>query len=209
MDNSNNWNNTYKTTSPKEIPWNHEEIPEWFKGVIESGWVNPCSSLDIGCGLGNYANYLARLGFAVLGVDFSSEAIELAVKKYQNKNLRFVRSNVLEMDRVLDEEFDFIYDVSLLHHIKPEDRKTYLGQLISASKTNAQFLLCCFNEDEDMFAGQKEFYSTETSTVIYPLSESEIRELFSEDFIIEKFSNISFGKTSNRKRHLVLMRLKG
>ncbi|MEI7426328.1 MAG: methyltransferase domain-containing protein [Candidatus Moraniibacteriota bacterium] len=69
------WDKVY-AGNHNEIPWNFEEAPVWFQEIIQSGWVKPGKTLDVGCGLGNYANYLSSNGFDVLGVDFSQKAIE-------------------------------------------------------------------------------------------------------------------------------------
>ena len=47
-------------------------------GSYKSGMVRPCLAIDLGCGAGNYAVWLAGLGFAVTGVDSSPAAIRIA-----------------------------------------------------------------------------------------------------------------------------------
>jgi len=207
------WDRIYKESKPENIPWNFEEIPTWFTEMIESGWVKPCKTLDVGCGLGNYANYLATSGFDVVAVDFSEEAVIQARKKFEKSNLRFEVGCALELDSVLDvrnpEMFEFIIDISLLHHIKPEDREKYAQSLARVAKRGAKVLISCFSERDPVFAGQKIFLNPDSDTVTYVLSNEDIITTFEEMFDIEELAEVEFGKFSKignsmtRRRHLV------
>jgi len=198
------WNKIYQEQNPDEIPWNFEVIPDCFKRVIDSGWVKSCKTLDMGCGLGHYANYLVSLGFNVLAIDFSEQAVRLANDKYSNPNLSFKVLDALEISS-LNEKFDFVYEVSLFHHIAPRERKDYAEQIHAVTNPGSKVMICCFSETEKFFAGQKVFDNPETSTIMYPLSEKEIRDVFGKLFNIEKIEKINFGKSSDRERFLVLM----
>ena len=203
-DNCDIWDQTYLSNDPSDLPWNFEEIPEWFKAIIDSKWIKPCKTLDIGCGLGNYANYLASKRFNVLGVDFSHEAIERAQSKYASHLLKFKVGNALELYK-LRTKFDFIFEVSLLHHIKPEDRDVYAREIVSVSNKGAKILVCCFSDKESFFEGNKNFNNPETNTVTFPLSSEELTKTFGKYFTIEKVQELAFGKKSSRKRLLMLM----
>ena len=59
----------YKNMPLEKIPWNSETPPEALVELVESGKVKPCRAIDLGCGAGNYAVYLAGRGFEVTGID--------------------------------------------------------------------------------------------------------------------------------------------
>lgn len=63
--------------------------------------------LDLACGKGRHAIYLNQLGYNVLGVDLSSNSIEIA-KKNENENLKFA---VHDMRLPFDEKFDGIFNL--------------------------------------------------------------------------------------------------
>jgi 2-polyprenyl-3-methyl-5-hydroxy-6-metoxy-1,4-benzoquinol methylase len=67
--------------------------------------------LHLQCHFGMDTLSLARLGAEVTGIDFSSEAIELAksLSKSTGINARFICSNVYDVRKVLDEEFDIVF----------------------------------------------------------------------------------------------------
>ena len=68
----------YSEMSPADIPWNMDEPPQQLVDLVESGQVATCRTIDVGCGAGNYAVYLASKGFNVTGVDIALSAIALA-----------------------------------------------------------------------------------------------------------------------------------
>ena len=70
----------YRDTPLAGIPWNLPDPPELLVQLVESGQVSPCEAVDLGCGAGNYAVWLASKGFDVTGVDVSPRAVELAGK---------------------------------------------------------------------------------------------------------------------------------
>src|SRR5438445_410049 len=57
------------------LPW-HREAPALLRTVAERR--SPGRALDLGCGAGVHAVYLAQRGFFVVGVDFVPAALELA-----------------------------------------------------------------------------------------------------------------------------------
>ncbi len=120
INNIKNWDETYKIKRAN-LPWNLEQIPTWFKNNIEAIIENSKDILDIGCGEGNYARYIAKKGYNLTCVDFSKNAIERAKSLSKGKNLKFRRMNALTLSKI-KQKFDSAYEVSLFHHISPQDR---------------------------------------------------------------------------------------
>ena len=54
----------YRRMTPQQIPWNLEEPPEALVDLVNGARVQPCKAVDFGCGIGNYAIYLASRGFS-------------------------------------------------------------------------------------------------------------------------------------------------
>ena len=96
----------------EEIPWNIGTPPDALVELVESEKVKPCKAIDLGCGAGNYAIYLASIGFDVTGVDISPSAIRAAKENAKRKDIKchFLVADVLgNLDKV-KEIFDFAYD---------------------------------------------------------------------------------------------------
>src|SRR5512147_2591515 len=60
-----------------KTPWDRGARQE-LVALVESGRIQPGRALDLGCGVGANAIYLAQHGFEVTGVDFAKAAIEKA-----------------------------------------------------------------------------------------------------------------------------------
>ena len=72
----------YRELPLDRIPWNLEEPPELLVDLIQKRKIAPCDAVDIGCGCGNYAVWLAAQGFRMTGIDISPAAIALAAQLY-------------------------------------------------------------------------------------------------------------------------------
>jgi SAM-dependent methyltransferase len=176
----------YKRIPLNEIPWNIETPPKALVKLIESGKVSPCRTIDLGCGAGNYAVYLACKGFDVTGIDISPTAIALAKENAKKKGLKvkFITANVLgKLDRI-KRTFDFAYDWEVLHHIFPDKRKRYVENVHKILSPKGKYLSVCFSDKDTQFGGSGKFRETRLGTVLYFSSEDELRELFKPYFKI-------------------------
>ena len=85
------------------------EIKEVLKQISWKG----NKVLDVGCGTGLFAYNAAKRGAFVLGIDFSTEAIDIANSQYTHKNLKFQSMDVNE----IKEKFDVIVSNGTLEHM--------------------------------------------------------------------------------------------
>ena len=85
------------------------EIKEVLKQVSWKGK----KVLDVGCGTGLFAFNAAKKGAIVLGIDFSTEAIQIAQSQYVHKNLKFEATDVNK----IKDKFDVIVSNGTLEHM--------------------------------------------------------------------------------------------
>lgn len=86
------------------------------------------SVLDVGCGNGRLLEVLSDKNLNYLGVDNSLELIELAKKNYSNYDFKVV--DILELDKIITQKFDFVISVAVLHHLPGKElRQQALEQL--------------------------------------------------------------------------------
>lgn len=182
-----------------DIPWNQPAPPAALVELIESGKVSPCKAIDLGCGTGNYAIYLAGQGFDVTGVDISPKAIEIAKENARKKGVwcNFVVADLLGDFGQIGETFNFAYDWELLHHILPRQRTRYVENVNKLLNLKAKYLSVCFSEKDRQFGGKGKYRKTRLGTCLYFSSEDEIRKLFSSYFNILDLKTIEIsGKLS-------------
>ena len=112
----------YGETPPEDIPWNMEAPPKALVELIDAGQVQPCKTIDMGCGAGNYAIYLASVGFDVTSVDISPSAIALAEANAKRKGVscKFVAADVLGGLAEITETFEFGFHSSARSATKPD-----------------------------------------------------------------------------------------
>ena len=182
----------YRDIPLDKIPWNSESPPDALVTLVRSGKIRPCKTVDLGCGAGNYALYLAGRGFEVTGIDSSPTAIQIAQAnaRKQGAACRFIVANLLgDMHEVTD-TFDFAYDWEVLHHIFPEDRETYVKNVRKILNPGATYLSVCFSETDPQFGGKGKFRKTPIGTTLYFSSEPELRDLFSSHFTVRELKTI-------------------
>jgi SAM-dependent methyltransferase len=176
----------YQKTPLERIPWNVETPPAELVALVDSRAVTPCRAIDLGCGAGNYAVYLASRGFDVTGVDSAPTAIERAKENVRKKGVvcTFLVANVLGDLENVTGTFDFAYDWELLHHIFPEQRERYVANVHGLLNPKGRYLSLCFNENDPAFGGAGKYRRTPLGTVLYFSSLVELRALFDPCFMI-------------------------
>ncbi len=128
--------------------------PRWDTGVtppevvtlIENGSLKGTRALDLGCGTGTNAIYLARNGFQVVGVDFSPRAIATARDKAKREGVSadFHVGDVTRLD-FLQEPFDFVLDIGCFHSVAAERRQAYAAEMARLARPGALFMLYAFS----------------------------------------------------------------
>ena len=182
----------YGSLAPAEIPWNVERPPELLVELVTSRRVLPCPAVDLGCGAGHQAVWLAAQGFDVTGMDISSKALDLARRLAAARGVacRFVAADLLGDLREFESAFDFAYDWEVLHHVFPQDRPRYAANVHRILRPGARYLSVCFNEADPGFGGEGTYRTTPLGTTLYFSSEQELRELFQPLFLVEELSTV-------------------
>ncbi len=170
--------------------WTESEPPKELVNLIQSGKVKPCKVLDVGCGEGFYAIYLASKGFEVTGIDISENAIKLAKGNAatQGVKIKFMPLDVANLDKIND-KFDFVFEWAILHHIIPEQRQKYVENIKGILNKDGKYLSVCFNDQNPDF-GQKgkklriipEGAKMPAGTRLYYSSLEEMKILFETHF---------------------------
>jgi cyclopropane fatty-acyl-phospholipid synthase-like methyltransferase len=137
---------------------------------------------------------LARLGYDVTGVDIAENAIALANASARKAGVpcRFLAADVLGDLAAIPGPFDFAFDWELLHHLFPEDRATYVGNVHRLLEQGGDYLSVCFSEEDPQFGGARagKYRKTSIGTELYFSSEQEIGSLLAPLFDVEELKTI-------------------
>jgi SAM-dependent methyltransferase len=199
----------YTELPPDEIPWNLEQPPHLLVELVQSGRVAPCHAVDLGCGAGNYAVWLAMQGFDVTGLDLSAAAVARAQELARSKGAacRFAVADLLEPTDAFDAAFDFAYDWEVLHHLFPDERPRYVANIHRMLRAGGLYLSVCFSEDDRGIAGEGKYRDTTLGTRLYLSSEQEIRNLFEPYFDLEVLATVDVeGKRGPHRAVVALMK---
>lgn len=148
--------------------------------------------LDVGCGIGRWADALPEYIEAYCGVDFSGELIEIANKRNKKENFFFYEGATNEIERVLKDKEKGTYNTVLiignLVYLNDEDIDISLRQIERICEPHA---IICIREPigiEDRLT-LKDFYSEELEdnyNAIYR-TRTELMNFFEGSFLEKGF----------------------
>ncbi len=132
------------------------------------------SVMDIGCGTGANAIYLAERGHEVAVFELVPRAIELAKARLGDRSLpvEFRVADVLRLSD-LGKRFDTAIDAGVFHVFSDKDRARYVENVKRHLEPGGRLFLICFSEDQPGTDGPRR------------VRQSEIREAFAEGWVVE------------------------
>jgi SAM-dependent methyltransferase len=123
------WNDSYASGAPP--PWDSGTPDPMLVEVIESRAIAPGRTLEVGCGTGTNAIYLAQHGFQVVGVDVSPLAIEQARAKAHGR-CRFEVVDFLNQPPP-GGPFHFVFDRGCFHTFDEDDERARFAQNVASA----------------------------------------------------------------------------
>ncbi|MGP1908383.1 class I SAM-dependent methyltransferase [Metabacillus sp. JX24] len=181
------WEGFYRDRS-KEVPFfkingPDENLTEYFHHDIKPGRV-----LELGCGPGRNAIYMAKIGCDVDALDISQNAIDWASERAATESLsiNFICTSLFDFDFV-PHSYDFVYDCGLFHHLAPHRRLTYLQLLKKALKKDGRFGIVCFTTEGAAGTPDWDVYRNGHLSGGIGYSEERFKEIFTKDFSIHTF----------------------
>ncbi len=141
------WEEMYRETPP----WDIGRPQPVFVNLFRDGEIKPGRVLDVGCGTGENAMFLAENGCSVAGVDIAHRAIEIAREKAAKRHLHvdFSVCDVLTLGSCFREgEFDTVIDSGLFHALTDEERPVYVKQVYRVLKDGGKYFMMCFSDKE-------------------------------------------------------------
>jgi len=148
------WDLSYRDGSYREH-WDPPEVPAELEAAVDAGrFPAGCTVVDLGCGAGREALYLARQGCRVIGVDSSAEALARARERQAAEpggadlDVEW-RLGGVYAPPVADASVDVALDRGCLHGIEREDRPRYAAAVGRILRPGGALLLRGAREDDD------------------------------------------------------------
>lgn len=124
------------------MPWHHKDPDFNLVETVRNWPVSPCRLLEIGCGTGTDAIWLAKQGFEVTAADVSDIAIQMASERAQEAGVVIHFLNIDFWQDGLDTgKFDFVFDRGYFHsHKTGKKRKKFAGKVARQLKPGGLWL---------------------------------------------------------------------
>lgn len=151
--------------------------------------------LDVGCGEGRHTLYFAEQRYDSYGIDYVKRAIEEAdeeAKKRKLYNAHFLVMDLFSLDFPKD-MFDIVIDWSVLDHIYPTERKTYVENMKRVLKVGGYLMLTEFSADDARIKNRLKNFSFDRGSYDHYFRRDELESIFSHSFEFVRILNTTLG----------------
>lgn len=142
----NDWNQRYESGG---TPWDTGLPSTELMQVVRQHKIQPGRAIELGCGTGSNAVWLAQQGFQVTAVDIAPLAINRAKQRAAEAGvqIQWIEGDVLKLPRFPD-PFEFFFDRGCYHAVRRENPAGYVAALVSCVAPKAQGLVLTGNARE-------------------------------------------------------------
>lgn len=140
------WDAQYRTKKPI---WDTDRPCSELKRVLGDYRIRPCRAVELGCGTGTNAVWLALHGFQVTGIDLSERAIVQARRRAvaSHAYVHLVMGD-LQDPSVLKGPYDFFLDCGCYHAARLGDAEGYLRAMERITRPGSCGLVLMGNAQE-------------------------------------------------------------
>ena len=137
------------------VPWERRDVAEvWQRLLDRTDAPLPGRALDIGCGSGRDAVYLAKRGWEVTAVDFVEKALARARQRAAEEGVQvqWIRGDVGELGGLgLEPGYNLVYDFGCIHGLPDSARRGVAAGLNALAAPGAMLLIFAFKSGQRRF----------------------------------------------------------
>lgn len=132
-----------RATTVEALPWHREDPPALLEQAVAH---TPTRGrvLDLGCGEGVYATWLAQQGFAVTAIDFVPAAIDAARARAEAAGVAVDLHLGDVVEHAPGEPYEIVLDSGCLHHLPKAKVAAYRKRLDEWLAPGGSFVLVHF-----------------------------------------------------------------
>ena len=113
------------------------------------GYAGNKNILEVGCGDGYGAEYLAKVAKEIVAIDYEEDVIKKSQLKYIAKNLKFLCMGATKLE-FPDDVFDIVCSFQVIEHIPENELLNYLHEIKRVLKPGGRFYVSTLNLAHNM-----------------------------------------------------------
>jgi 2-polyprenyl-3-methyl-5-hydroxy-6-metoxy-1,4-benzoquinol methylase len=130
------------------MPWESRAVPPTWRGIVDGpDALPPGRALDVGCGSGRDAVYLATRGWQVTAVDIAGTAIARARQRaaQERAEVHWITGDVSQLETLgLKPGYTLLYDLGCIQGLPDPARMSTLRAMTKLAAPGATLLLTAF-----------------------------------------------------------------
>ena len=140
------WQERYVTG---DTPWDSGEPSKELERILNEGSVRPCRALELGCGTGTNAVFLAGRGFDMTATDLVPLALDAARQRAEQAgaSVRFFEADFFALPDI-GPPFPFVFDRGLYHVLRNVNVVRYCEIVANLTEPGGLYLTLAGNANE-------------------------------------------------------------
>lgn len=131
--------------NPRAVPWArqipHPLLIDWLRTRKVAGHGKP--AIVIGCGLGDDAEALAGVGFAVTAIDISQEAIDWCKRRFSASSVTYLVQDLFATPSAWQQAFELVLESCTLQALPAEIRPEAMTRIAALVAPGTTALVIC------------------------------------------------------------------
>ncbi len=189
------WECRFNSLSPETYDFSESKPADSLNDFCNKYLKDGAAVLDLACGGGRNAHYLAQRGYKVYGVDFAQSAVKFCKKRFERFNLSGTfKQGTMDSIPFRDDFFSGIICVAALDHVTVECAKRSLAEMRRVLSLDGVMLLTfdhpkqdedIIHEAEELSDGTLKYIQGDYIGMLFRrYSDKEIKSLVGEQHII-------------------------
>ncbi len=179
---------------PSIVPWadlkTNPILAKWAE--THPLLTNGARAIDIGCGYGDNAEFLARLGFAVTAFDISPTAISACHRRFPVSRVDYRVADLFDPPPTWSGNFDFVLETYTLQVLPGGMRAAAMESIARFVKADGRLLVICRGREERDPKGE----------MPWPLIKIELEEFVHQGLRLKDFRDFMDNESPPVRRFL-------